>query len=63
MYCANCGNDAGQARFCPNCGAEVQVLGTKYNTNNVENFNLISAYKSMLNLMDVADEVNIGLRY
>lgn len=45
MYCANCGSDAGQARFCPNCGAEVQFSVVKYN--NVENFNLISAYKSM----------------
>lgn len=46
MYCANCGSDAGQARFCPNCGAEVQFSGVKHN-NNIENFNLISAYKSM----------------
>jgi len=44
MYCSNCGTDAGQASFCPNCGTS--LFGVKP-SGNVENFNLITAYKSM----------------
>lgn len=44
MYCSNCGTDVGQASFCPNCGTS--LFGVKPN-GNVENFNLITAYKSM----------------
>lgn len=43
MYCNNCGNDTGENRFCQNCGYD--VLGGQ--NENVEKFNLISAYKSM----------------
>lgn len=46
MYCQNCGTDTGQSSFCPNCGnAMVNNFGTA--KVNVENFNLITAYKSM----------------
>lgn len=62
MYCSSCGTDAGQAGFCPNCGAS--LLGAKP-SGNVETFNLITAYKSMFkkyaSLMVVAEEANIGL--
>ena len=44
MYCSNCGTDAGQASFCPNCGTS--LFGVKP-SGNVEKFNLITAYKSM----------------
>lgn len=44
MYCSNCGTEAGQAGFCPNCGTN--LYGAKP-YGNVETFNLITAYKSM----------------
>lgn len=53
MYCSNCGNDAGQSKFCPNCGAEIQPSAAQnkplYEMPNteVENFNLFTAYASM----------------
>ena len=48
MYCNKCGNDIGQANVCPVCGNVVAEGG--YNNPfqaQVENFNLITAYKSM----------------
>lgn len=46
MYCRNCGTDIGQSSFCPNCGTSmVNNFGAA--KANVENFNLITAYKSM----------------
>ena len=45
MYCTKCGNDAGEASFCPVCGAALQFMTT--NNNSVEKYNLISAYISM----------------
>ena len=48
MYCQKCGSDIGQSNFCPNCGAS--AYGNPYSAPvnvPVENFNLITAYKSM----------------
>lgn len=44
MYCSNCGTDAGQSSFCPNCGTNLVGLKT---SGTVTNFNPITAYKSM----------------
>ncbi len=46
MYCQNCGTDVGQSNFCPNCGTSI-VNNFGAAKANVENFNLITAYKSM----------------
>lgn len=54
MYCGNCGTDVGQSNYCPHCGAQVQKQSMvqeadyKEEKTEVENFDLISAYKSML---------------
>ena len=42
MSCPICGADCGEAKFCHNCGARLSETN-----DNVENFTLISAYKSM----------------
>lgn len=48
MYCKKCGSDVGQSNFCPNCGSSVHgnLYAESHNVS-VENFNLITAYKSM----------------
>ena len=49
MYCNNCGRDIGEATVCPVCQTAVNGAGG-FNYAppvQVENFNMISAYKSM----------------
>lgn len=43
MYCKKCGTNAGEDRYCPHCGANIATAES-----HVENFNLITAYLSML---------------
>lgn len=55
MYCHKCGSNIGQSNFCPNCGSSAYgnsyaAPGNPYaapGNASAENFNLITAYKSM----------------
>ena len=36
MYCSKCGNDAGDAKFCSSCGAEIEKKSETYTNETVE---------------------------
>ncbi len=47
MYCSNCGRDAGQANFCPECGKNLFVATVVNPSSSVETFSPFTAYKSV----------------
>lgn len=39
MFCSKCGSDVGNAKFCPNCGAQISFTSASYQTNSTASVN------------------------